>query len=143
MVVLYGRTGESLVFSDVRWQEVLATAKKYGWQPQGTASPPSSFDLDAPGSTEAPWDGNYSRPTGQFVLPKDALNLSEAIQLALNSDARWKFNSKRHVQAFVSLGRDWGFVISDVLFISTHNAGPDTKPDYVSRTVSTLLRAAS
>ena len=80
MVVLYDRLGNSFCFSSSAWQEVLTSARRCGWEPKGTASPPPRWALDTTDSESIPWDGNYSRPEGQLVLPDDAESLGRAVK---------------------------------------------------------------
>ena len=73
---LYSQSGEEYRWTQVFWGQVLALAKKYGWEPKGTVIPKDYDSND--------WDGNYWHNSGQTVEPKDAVNLAEALEKSLD-----------------------------------------------------------
>ena len=116
MVVLYDRMGNSFCFSPGAWLEVVASAKRCGWEPKGTKSPPPTWDLDQSESERIPWDGNYSRPAGQIVLADDAESMGRAIALGLDLE-----NDDKTLREFVTFCQN-GFLISSKEFV----VGPRT-----------------
>ena len=82
MIFLYQRTGQAIQVEPTVWSEVLATARKWGWQPAGTQAPPAAFDLGIAPSIGMPWDHCYERPEGQTVGCGDAQSLALAIDTA-------------------------------------------------------------
>jgi hypothetical protein len=57
------------------WPKVLKLALAYGWIPRGTL-PGELYDWDE-------WDGSYLNNENQKVTHKDAINLAEALEIAL------------------------------------------------------------
>ena len=125
MVVLYNRFGESFSFSTHTWTKLLAIASRYGWKPSGTIAPPKTWDLDHPKPVSITWDGNYSRPSGQTVRPKDAQCLGQAIERALAAEPR-RGTKKQRLRAFTVFCRERGFILSK--FFSGVNTGPIRRP---------------
>jgi len=82
VIFLYQPTGKAIQVESTVWSEVLATARKWGWQPAGTQAPPAAFDLHIPPSIGMPWDHCYERPEGQTVGHGDAQSLALAINTA-------------------------------------------------------------
>ena len=69
------------------WYGILELAEENGWNPMGTL-PPDPDDtglvLAGLGSSDAGcWDGEYWGDEGGLVLFEDALNLADALELAL------------------------------------------------------------
>jgi hypothetical protein len=64
-------------FSWSTWRFLLETARKFGWQPQGTVDPIYSDDY---------WSGGYHSNDGQRVLEEDADALVDALEEALLSN---------------------------------------------------------
>lgn len=64
---------DTLTLTQPQWDMVLEMARQRGWRPQGTQSgmPP------LPG--RPPWDGSYSTAAGQYVTPRDAWMIAEAL----------------------------------------------------------------
>ena len=87
MIVLYQQTGKAIQVEPTAWNEVLATARKWGWQPAGTQAPPVDFDLRIAASTGMSWDHCYDRPEGQTVCRGDAQSLARAIDTAFTKAA--------------------------------------------------------
>lgn len=56
------------------WPRVLTLAMAYGWEPMRTVNDSEN------------WNGNYLYNAYQIVKKEDALNLAEALKLALNSN---------------------------------------------------------
>ncbi len=129
MVFLYNRLGDCLSFSSAGWEEVLANASIYGWKAVGTLPPPGRFDPDSSGSESVTWDGNYSRPVGQTVLPADAVALAAAVERALTLRAPWKVNPASVLRDLTSFCQQRGFLVSSQLFINPSVLAPQTTPD--------------
>jgi len=128
MVFLYNRLSDCMSFSSAGWKEVLAKASMYGWKAAGTLPPPRRFDLDSSASETLTWDGNYSRPVGQTVLPEDASALAAAVERALTLGARWKLNHTSALHALTSFCQQRGFLVSSQLFINPSLVVPKTTP---------------
>jgi hypothetical protein len=124
MVVLYNRLAEMCCFTAAAWQELLVLASRYGWKPRGSAPPPSQFNLDVVEAVRNSWDGNYSRPRSQTVLPEDANAMSRAVAHALASGARWKVNDEKTLREFTLFCQERGFVVSSTLFKNAAANGP-------------------
>jgi hypothetical protein len=112
MVHLYNRLGDCLSFSSAAWEEVLYNARIHGWKASGTMPPPAPFTLDPAPSETLTWDGNYTRPRGQTVLPDDAIALSAAVERALTLDTDWSLNHRSALRSFAPFCRQRGFLVS-------------------------------
>jgi hypothetical protein len=80
---IYASCGEFAV-SIRAWLLMLALAKRYGWQPRGTAPP----DEDAVWAgiwqgDPSEWDGRYLPSLGQQVTEADSRELAAALERAL------------------------------------------------------------
>ena len=123
MVVLYNRLSNCMSFSNEGWIEVLSNATRYGWKAGGTLPPPAPFDPHSPTSESITWDGNYSRPLGQTVVPEDATALAAAVERALAQGAPWNFNHASVLQALTAFCRQRGFLVSSRLFLNPSRSG--------------------
>jgi len=128
MVFLYNRLGDWMFFSADGWNEVLANARTYGWQPAGTQPPPAPFNAPASQSETITWDGNYTRPLGQYVGPDDAIALGAAIERALQRAIVWEKNRAAVVRALPSFCRQRGFLVSANVFMGQSASANDAAP---------------
>lgn len=138
MVTLYDPLGQGLSFSKAAWEELLATASRYGWTSKGTVAPPLSLDCLA--AQRDNWDGNYSCPAGQTVVPKDAQALATAIGQALENGAEWKFNDEQSLRTFMSFCQNRGFLISVHAMSSPsqeHHKHPEPVPETLKKRPAT------
>lgn len=69
------RAGETFGFSQFFWPVLVELAKRYGWQPQGTAPPEDEQPSE--------WRGSYIGNCGQIVKASDANALADALEAVL------------------------------------------------------------
>ena len=75
MVRLFsGETGSVYAFTEEGWLQLLALAREYGWNPQGTQSPPEREDTH--------WVNDYLPPRYRIVSADDAAHLASALENA-------------------------------------------------------------
>jgi hypothetical protein len=85
--------GERTMVTDSRWRELLAVARRFGWEPLGTKlgeeqlkhryrDPDGGYDPAEVRKEMESWNGTYQTGEGQSVSYADALNLAFALEEA-------------------------------------------------------------
>lgn len=69
-----GEMGGVYAFTEESWLQLLELAREYGWEPQGTRSPPE------PENTR--WAADYLPPRPRIVSAGDAAGLAAALEQA-------------------------------------------------------------
>jgi hypothetical protein len=94
---LSGKGGD-FRFSHQNWRAILELAHEYGWEPAGTKLPefivyaPDGVTVDEVGTRAARqhhrnWDGGYFTNDLQVVDDKDAANIADALERALDDES--------------------------------------------------------
>lgn len=109
---LYSRTEDKgLYISMPDWIKLLALARRYGWQPQGTVLSNSHkefygeqmLDIDS-------WEGNYITYSSQEVTDEDALAIANALEAALKDIPDKQTPEVDINNDYIDLDQDFSFV---------------------------------
>ena len=108
MYLINIRSG-SIKISDEVWRYMLKLAKQYGWSPLGTIpnkdylknrakNPEGGYEEDVIEQEISNWNGDYVKSEHQIITWADALNMSYALEEALQSNLKNKENVKELIE---------------------------------------------
>ncbi len=117
-LILENEGGKRLYVTEKQWRNVLRTARRYGWKPIGTKpdikylkkrskNPDGGFDTVMLDKLVKSWSGSYLTGESQTVTYADALNISFALEEAVEQ-GEYTGNDILVMISFCKLG---GFIL--------------------------------